>query len=318
MKIVVLDGYTLNPGDQSWDALKALGECVVYDRTPPADVVARAGGAEIVLTNKTVLDRAAIAALPRLRFIGVLATGFNIVDTAAARERGIPVTNVPEYGTKSVAQAVFALLLELCHHAGAHSAAVRAGRWTASPDFSFWDSPLVELDGLTLGVAGLGRIGKTVAAIGQAFGMRVLAYDPWQKEAPAGIAMTPDLDRLFRESDVLTVHCPLTPENRGMVNAARLALMKSSAFLVNTSRGPLVVEKDLADALNAGRLAGAGLDVLAVEPPPASNPLLTAKNCIITPHIAWATLAARRRLMATVAQNVRAFLAGKPTNVVNP
>jgi glycerate dehydrogenase len=316
MKLVVLDGYTLNPGDLSWDALKALIPCEVHPRTAPGDVLARAADAELVLTNKVVLDRAAIAALPRLRYIGVLATGYNVVDVAAARERGIVVTNVPEYGTRSVAQMVFALLLELCHHTGAHSEAVRAGRWTRSPDFSFWDSPLVELDGRTLGIVGLGRIGKTVASLGQAFGMRVMTFQHRPKEAPPGIRVTGNLDELFRESDVLTLHCPLTPETTGMVKASSLALMKKSAYLINTGRGPLVEEQDLADALNGGRIAGAGLDVLSKEPPAADNPLLSAKNCIITPHCAWATHAARRRLMETVVENARAFLAGVPRNIV--
>jgi glycerate dehydrogenase len=317
MKLVVLDGHTLNPGDLSWDALQALAPVEIFPRTAPRDVAARAGDAELVLTNKVVLDRAAIAALPKLRYIGVLATGYNVVDVAAARERGIVVTNVPEYSTRSVAQMVFALLLELCHHAGAHSGAVRAGRWTSSPDFAFWDFPLVELDGRTLGIVGLGRIGKAVAALGQAFGMKVLAYQHRPKDVPAGVAVTSSLDALFRESDVVTLHCPLTAETKGLVNAARLALMKRTAFLINTGRGPLVEEQDLADALNAGRIAGAGLDVLSQEPPPASNPLLQAKNCLVTPHIAWATHAARSRLMTTVVENVRAFLAGAPRNVVS-
>jgi glycerate dehydrogenase len=316
MKLVVLDGHTLNPGDLSWEALKALGPCDIYPRTAPGELAARAGEADLVLTNKVVLDRGAIAALPRLRYIGVLATGYNVVDLAAARERGIVVTNVPEYSTRSVAQMVFALLLELCQHAGAHSEAVRAGRWTTSIDFSFWDYPLVELDGRTLGIVGLGRIGRAVAALGQAFGMRVLAYQHRPKAAPAGVATTASLDELFRQSDVVTLHCPLTAETKGLVNAERLSMMKRTAFLINTGRGPLVVEQDLADALNAGRIAGAGLDVLSQEPPPASNPLLAAKNCIITPHCAWATQAARGRLMTTVVENVRAFLAGAPQNVV--
>lgn len=317
MKLVVLDGHALNPGDLSWDALKGLAPCEIHPRTDPRDMLARAAGAELVLTNKVVLDRAAIAALPKLRYIGVLATGYNVVDVAAARERGIVVTNVPEYSTRSVAQMVFALLLELCHHAGAHSGAVRAGRWTSSPDFAFWDFPLVELDGRTLGIVGLGRIGRAVAALGQAFGMKVLAYQHRPKDVPAGVAVTSSLDALFRESDVVTLHCPLTAETKGLVNAARLALMKRTAFLINTGRGPLVEEQDLADALNAGRIAGAGLDVLSQEPPPASNPLLQAKNCLVTPHIAWATHAARSRLMTTVVENVRAFLAGAPRNVVS-
>lgn len=318
MKLVVLDGHTLNPGDLSWEALQEQVLCEIYPRTQPADVIARAAGADLVLTNKVVLNRDVLAALPRLRYIGVLATGHNVVDGAAAKERGIPVTNVPEYGTRSVAQMVFALLLELCHHTGAHAEAVRAGRWTASADFAFWDHPLVELEGQTLGIVGLGRIGRAVAALGQAFGMRVLAYQQHPHPLPPGIRAAASLEELFRDSDVISLHCPLTPETKGLVNASRLALMKKTAFLINTGRGPLLAEQDVADALNAGRIAGAGLDVLSTEPPPAGNPLLAARNCIITPHIAWATLAARRRLMAEVVENVRAFLAGKPRNVVNP
>jgi glycerate dehydrogenase len=316
VKIVVLDGYTLNPGDLSWDALHALGDCMVYDRTPPELTVARARDAEMVLTNKTVLDARVIADLPALRYIGVLATGYNVVDTAAAAARGIPVTNVPAYSTASVAQFTFALLLELCHGVGHHARTVREGRWTASADFAYWDTPLIELDGLTMGIIGLGRIGQAVAQLAQAFSMRVIAHAPSRTTAPAGITLV-DLETLFRDSDVVSLHCPLTAQNAGMVNAARLALMKPTAFLLNTARGPLVDAAALADALHAGRLAGAAMDVLAVEPPPADNPLLTAPRCIITPHIAWATKAARTRLMTTAVQNVAAFLHSEPRNVVN-
>jgi len=317
VKIVVLDGYTLNPGDLSWDGLRALGECAVYDRTPPEQVVERARGAEAVLTNKVIIDREKIAQLPEMRYIGVLATGYNIVDTAAARERGIPVTNVPEYGTRSVAQMTFALLLELAQHVGHHAQTVREGRWTKSPDFCYWDYPLVELAGKTMGIVGIGRIGRATAELALAFGMKVLAHDVnTPANLPADIRMT-DLETLLRESDVVSLHCPLTAENQGLIDRERLALMKPTAFLINTSRGPLIVARDLADALNADRLAGAGVDVLPVEPPPADNPLFTAKNCLVTPHIAWATGAARARLMDTVVENLRAFLAGKSQNVVN-
>ncbi len=317
MKIVVLDAYTSNPGDLSWEPLKALGPCELFDRTPPELVVPRARDAEIVLTNKAVLDARAIEALPNLRYIGVLATGYNIVDVEAARRRGIPVCNVPEYGTASVAQATFALLLELTNHVGHHAQTVRQGRWSASPDFCYWDTPLVELAGLVLGIVGLGRIGRAVARIAQAFGMEVQAFDcAVPAGAVAGVRMVP-LDVLFGTSDVVTLHCPLTAENQGLVSAARLAQMKPGAMLLNTARGGLVVEADLARALEEGRLAGAGLDVLSVEPPPADHPLLRAPNCIITPHVAWATRAARARLIQAAADNVRAFLAGSPTNVVN-
>jgi glycerate dehydrogenase len=317
MRIVVLDGYTLNPGDLTWDGLKALGECVVYDRSPPAQVVARAQAAEIVFTNKIVLDAATLQALPKLRYIGVLATGYNVVDVCAARERNVVVTNIPTYGTRSVAQHVFALLLELTQHVGHHAGTVRDGRWSANPDWCYWDFPLIEMEGLTMGVVGFGRIGQAVATLASAFGMQVLAYDLQPPPTlPPGVRLA-DLDTVFAQSDVVSLHCPLTAENQGLVNARRLATMKSSAFLINTSRGPLINEADLAAALNAGRIAGAGLDVLAVEPPWADNPLLTARNCLITPHIAWATHAARARLMQIAVENLRAFLGGKPVNVVN-
>jgi glycerate dehydrogenase len=309
MNIVILDGYTLNPGDLSWDSLRALGSCIIHDRTPATLTVERALEAEIVLTNKTILDRACLTHLPRLRYIGVLATGHNVVDVATACERGIVVTNVPEYGTRSVAQHTFALLLELTHHCGDHAAAVRAGQWTASPDFSFWNHPLVELDDLTLGLIGYGHIGRAVGEMARAFGMRVIVHS---RSAPESVT----LDTIFRESDVVSLHCPLTPETRELVNASRLALMKPTAVLLNTSRGLLVNEQDLANALNTGCLAGAGLDVLSTEPPPSTNPLLTAANCIVTPHLAWATHAARERLLRTAIGNIRAFLDGKPQNTV--
>jgi len=314
MNIVVLDGFTANPGDLSWEPLRTLGDCTFYDRTPAALTVERARDAEIVLTNKVVLDRDTLLHLPRLRYIGVLATGTNVVDAASAAERGVTVTNVPAYSTRSVAQLVFALVLELAQHVGAHSAAARAGRWTTSPDFCFWDQSLVELDGLTLGLVGFGHIGQTVAGLGRAFGMHVIVHSRTRRPE-AGVEFV-DLETLFRQSDVLSLHCPLTPETKGLVNAGRLALMKPTAFLINTGRGPLVDEAALAEALNAGVLTGAGVDVLSTEPPRPDNPLLMAKNCLVTPHIGWATQAARERLLKTVVSNLQAFLSGKPQNVV--
>lgn len=318
MKIVVLDGFTLNPGDLSWEDLKSLGACEIYDRTAEKDVVPRAASAEIVLTNKTPVNRGQMQSLPGLKYLGVLATGYNIVDAAAARERHISVTNVPAYGTKSVAQMTLALLLELTQHTGHHAQTVREGRWSRSPDFCYWDHPLVELDGLTLGIVGFGRIGRAVAQLAVAFGMEILVYTPHPPETflPEGLQFV-GLDELFTRSDVVSLHCPLTPQNRELVDARRLGQMKRTAFLLNTSRGPLVDEVALAEALNAGCLAGAGLDVLAVEPPPTNNPLLAARNCLVTPHIAWASQAARSRLMRVAVANVRAFLAGQPVNVVN-
>jgi glycerate dehydrogenase len=319
MRIVVLDGHTLNPGDNPWDALARLGELTVYDRTAPADVVARAAQAEIVLTNKTLLDAAAIAALPRLRFIAVLATGYNVVDIAAARQRGIPVSNVPEYGTTGVAQHTLALLLELCHRVGDHARAVAAGDWTRAPDFSFWLAPPIELRGLTMGIVGVGRIGRRVAALADAFGMRVIANSASRRDAPdyEGFAWR-SIPELFAEADVISLHCPLTADNAQFVNRALLTRVKPSALLLNTARGGLIDEGALAEALASGRLAGAAVDVLSSEPPRPDNPLLTAPNCIITPHIAWASLPARRQLMAMTVRNVEAFLAGRPVNVVNP
>ena len=316
MNICVLDGFTLNPGDLSWRELQQLGPCELHDRTPPMEIIARATNAEIILTNKTPLTRATLAGLPKLKYIGVLATGTNVVDLGAARERGIPVTNVPAYGSRSVAQATFALLLELTQRTGHHAQRVRDGGWTRAADWCFWDSPLVELDGLTLGIVGLGRIGVTVAEIGRALGLKVIAHNYSTKSGPPFIRFV-DLESLFHTSDVVSLHCPLTPLTQKLVNAERLAWMKPSAFLLNTSRGPLIDEPALAAALNAGRLAGAGLDVLSVEPPPAENPLLSAKNCIITPHNAWGTSAARARLLHIAVENVRTFLDGKPQNVVN-
>jgi len=317
MKIVILDGFTLNPGDLSWDGLKSLGDCEIFDRTSPDEVVKRAADAELVLTNKTVLTRKQINRLPKLKYIGVLATGYNIVDVAAARERGVPVTNVPTYGTRSVAQMTFALLLELTQHVGYHAQTVDEGRWARSPDFCYWDYPLMELDGLTMGIVGFGRIGRTVADLAVAFGMKVLAHSrtiPQEKSQNIDFV---DLSRLFRTADVVSLHCPLTTETKHLVNAERLSSMKPTAFLLNTSRGPLIDELALAKALNSDQIAGAAVDVLEAEPPRADNPLFTAKNCLITPHIAWATRSARARLMATAVANAKAFLDGKLQNVVN-
>jgi len=316
LELVVLDGFTLNPGDLAWSALEALGECTVYERTAPELTLERARQADVVFTNKVVLGPAEFAQLPRLRYIGVLATGYNVVDVAAAREHGIVVTNIPAYGTRAVAQMTFALILELAQHVGHHARSVRDGRWSASRDFCYWDFPLVELGELTIGLVGFGRIGRAVAEVAAAFGMKVLAHDMAVASGAVPGATMVDLETLFRQSDVVSLHCPLTAENKGLVNATRLALMKPSAFLINTARGPLVNEADLAAALNAGRLAGAGLDVLTVEPPLPDNPLLTAHNCLITPHISWATMAARRRLMDIAVRNLRAFIAGQPQNVV--
>ena len=315
MKIVVLDGYTLNPDDLSWEELKGLGECAVYERTAPDELLERARGAQVLLTNKVILDREAIGNLTDLEYIGVLATGYNVVDIEAARDRRIVVTNVPAYSTDSVAQLVFALLLELVNAVGQHSEAVHAGKWSANVDFSFHETPLVELAGMTLGIVGYGAIGRAVARIARAFGMKVIVNTRTLVEDSEITCV--DLETVFTESDVVSLHCPLTPETQDLVNSERLQLMKNTGFLINTSRGPVVDEKALADALNAGQLAGAGVDVLSVEPPHENNPLLGATNCIITPHIAWATLAARKRLMATVLGNVRAWINGQPVNVVS-
>jgi glycerate dehydrogenase len=317
MKIVVLDGYTLNPGDLSWDALQSLGDCEIYERSTPDEVTKRAATAEAIITNKVMLGREQFQSLAKLRYIGVTATGYNIIDVAAARERGVTVTNVPAYGTRSVAQHTLALLLELAQHVGHHARTVRDGAWVQSPDWCYWERPLLELDGLTMGIVGYGRIGRAVGDLAAAFGMNVMASVSGRaKELPRDVSVA-ELDYLFRASDVVSLHCPLTPETKHLVNAERLALMKSTAFLLNTSRGPLIDEVALAEALNAGRLGGAGLDVLSIEPPPATSPLLSAKNCIVTPHIAWATRAARSRLMEVAVVNVRAFIEGKPQNVVS-
>ncbi|AGC67349.1 glycerate dehydrogenase HprA [Thermoclostridium stercorarium subsp. stercorarium DSM 8532] len=318
LKIVVLDGYALNPGDLSWDELKQLGETEIYDYTPFDKTIERAEGADIVLTNKTPLMEREISQLPRLKYIGVLATGYNVVDVEAAKKRNIVVTNVPAYGTKSVAQMTFALLLELTQHVQRHSDAVFNGEWTNSRDFCFWKYPLIELDGKTMGIIGFGNIGQAVADIAVAFGMNVLGYSRRRTDQSHRKNFRwAELDELLAESDVVSLHCPLTPETKGIVNIETLRKMKKSAFLINTGRGPLVVEEDLAYALNNDIIAGAGLDVLSVEPPKADNPLFRAKNCVITPHIAWATKEARLRLMHTAVENVKAFLKGEPVNVVN-
>ena len=315
MKLVVLDGYTLNPGDLSWDALKQLASVEVHDRTPADKIVSVGADAEIVLTNKAPITAATIAAWPKLKYIGVLATGYNIVDTASAKARGVVVCNVPAYSTPSVAQMTFALLLELTHHVGLHAQTVRDGKWTKAADFCYWEKPLVELAGRTLGLVGLGAVGRAVANIAKAFGMHVIGYS---RSGPGDSGVEGvSLDDLFRRSDVISLHCPLTPQTQGLINAEQLSLMKPDALLINTGRGALVDEPALAAALHAGKLGGAGLDVLSTEPPKADNPLLKAPRCYITPHIAWASGAARSRLMNTATENVKAFLAGKPVNVVS-
>lgn len=318
MKIVVLDGYTLNPGDNPWDEVARFGELSVHDRTPEDLILERSAGAQILLTNKTRLTAQTLSALPELKLICVLATGYNVVDLERSAQLGIPVVNVPEYGSDSVAQHAIALLLELTNRVALYDAAVKRGEWSHSRDFTLVADPLMELCDRTLGIVGLGRIGGRVAQIAHAMGMEVVAHNPRHRVAPEGVPVQwLTLEELFAASDVVSLHCPLTAQNEGLVNKALLGLMPSHALLLNTSRGPLIKEQDLADALNSGRIAGAALDVTAQEPIPAESPLLGAKNCIITPHIAWATLAARRRLMATTAKNIAAWLAGKPQNVVN-
>lgn len=317
MKIVVLDGFAANPGDLSWEGMKALGECTIYDRTAPEEVVERAAGAEVLLTNKVIISANHLAALPELKYIGVLATGYNVVDTAAAKERGIIVTNIPAYSTASVSQIVFAHILNICQQVQHHSQEVHKGRWVNSQDFCFWDTPLMELRGKRIGLVGLGHTGYNTARIAIGFGMQVCAYTSKSHfQLPPEIKKM-ELDELFSECDIISLHCPLTPETKEMVNAKRLALMKPTAILINTGRGPLINEQDLADALNNGQIYAAGVDVLSCEPPRADNPLLTAKNCYITPHIAWATAEARERLMHIAINNLQAFINGKPENVVN-
>jgi len=317
MNIVVLDGYTLNPGDLSWAELHQLGTCRIYDRTPAAKVIERAQEAEILIINKIIIGKHEIAQLPKLQYIGLCSTGYNVVDIAAAAQNKIMVTNVPAYGTNSVAQMVFAHLLNLCQHVSEHAESVKQGNWANAPDFCYWNFPLIELDGLALGIIGMGQISQAVARIAQQFGMKIIYHDPRILPDIDKNYRSVDLDTIFRESDVVTLHCPLTTETSQMVNAKKLSLMKPSSFLINTSRGQLIDEHALAEALNRGRIASAGLDVLTTEPPRPDNPLLTANNCYITPHIAWATRAARQRLMDAVVNNLRSFLDGKPVNLVS-
>ncbi|MBD0367498.1 MAG: D-2-hydroxyacid dehydrogenase [Flavisolibacter sp.] len=318
MKIVVLDGYTLNPGDLSWDGLKQFGDVTIYDRTPADKVVERADGAEIVFTNKTPVGEDALNQLPDLKFIGVLATGFNIVNTDVAKQRGVLVANVPGYGTTSVVQMTFALLLELCLHVQRHSDVVMEGKWARSADWCFWDYPLVELAGKTIGIIGFGRIGRQVGDVATAFGMNIIGNSRTQSDqSHRNNFRWADVPQLLEESDVVSIHCPLFPETKGLINKESLQRMKKSAFLLNTSRGPIIVDEDLADALNNEVIACAGIDVLSVEPPSKENTLFKSKNCIITPHIAWATKEARERLMKTTVHNLAAFLNGNPVNVVN-
>ena len=312
MKIVVLDGYAANPGDLSWAPLEALGELTVYDRTPADQIAARIADAELVLTNKAVLSRELIAGAKKLRYIGVLATGYNVVDVAAAKELGVVVTNIPAYSTDSVAQLVFALLLEICHNVGHHSQAVHAGRWSANQDFCFWDTPLIELAGKTMGIVGYGRIGHKVAEIARCFGMNVIAWTRTPRD-PECVS----LDELLERSDVISLHCPLFPETKNLINRDTIAKMKDGVILINTSRGPVVNDADLRAALESGKVYAAGADVSTVEPIPADSPLLGAKNMFLTPHIAWATFEARERLMDIAVKNVEAFLSGAPVNTVN-
>ena len=319
MKIVILDGYTENPGDLSWEALERFGELTVYDRTPDddAEIARRIGDAEIVLTNKCPIRRAVLDACPGIRYISVLATGYNIVDVACAREKGIPVSNVPTYGTAAVGQFAIALLLEICHHVAHHADAVRQGRWESNPDWCFWDYPLIELDGKTMGIIGFGRIGQTTGRIAKAMGMKILATGSRETEAGRSIADYVTLDELLARSDVVVLHCPLFPSTQGIINRETIAKMKDGVILINNSRGPLIVEQDLADALNSGKVYAAGLDVVSTEPIRGDNPLLTAKNCFITPHISWAPKESRERILSITAENLRAFLAGEPVNLVN-
>ena len=318
MKIVVLDGYALNPGDLSWEHLKQLGDLAVYERTPLGQVYERAKDADIIFTNKTPVPAEIINKLSFLKYIGVLATGFNIVDTEAAKQKGVLVTNVPGYGTASVVQLTIALLVELCLRVQRHSDAVMDGKWARSADWSFWDYPLVELSGKTIGIIGFGNIGQGVADIATAFGMKIIAHSRTQTDqSQRNNFRWVSIAELFETADVISIHCPLTPETKGLINSDSLNQMKRSAFLLNTSRGPIIIDEDLAGALNNDIIAGAGIDVLSVEPPSRDNPLFKAKNCIITPHLAWATKESRLRLMTSVVNNLAAFLAGNPINVVN-
>lgn len=317
MKIVVLDGYTENPGDLSWGGFEAIGETVVYDRTPGDQIVERIGEAEIVILNKTPITRATLEACPGIKYIGVLATGYNVVDTDAARERGIPVCNIPSYGTASVGQFAIALLLEICHHIGAHSDSVHNGDWERSADWCYWNHPLIELDGKTMGIIGFGRIGQATGRIAKALGMKVIAYDAHPSDAGRALAGYVELDTLLATSDVIALHCPLFPETQGIIDRAAIAKMKDGVIILNNSRGALIVEQDLADALDSGKVAAAGLDVVSTEPIRGDNPLLKAKNCIITPHISWAARESRQRIMDMAVENLKAFLGGGAVNVVN-
>ena len=316
MKIVVLDGYTLNPGDLSWEGIKNLGECTIYDRTPPEKTVERAGDAEAVFTNKVVFNHGVISQLHNLKFIGVLATGYNVVDLDAATKAGIVVTNIPAYSTASVAQMVFSHILHIVQNVSMHADSVKKGDWAKSIDFSYHLTPQTELAGKTIGIIGFGQIGQAVAKIALAFGMNVIFHNRSKKETKSDIRQV-DLNMLLAESDFISINCPLTDENAGFINKAAIGKMKTSAILINTGRGPLINETDLAEALNKGRIAGAGLDVLSTEPPSPDNPLLTAKNCYITPHVAWATTEARERLMQIATENLKRFLNGTPQNKVN-
>ena len=318
MKIVVLDGYTLNPGDITWEGLEALGDVTVYDRTKPEDIISRIGDAEVVYTNKTPVSRETLDASGNIRFIGVLATGYNIVDIEAAKEKEIMVANIPTYGTAAVSQFAIALLLELCHHIGAHSDAVKDGEWTSNPDWCFWKYPLVELAGKTMGIIGFGRIGQDTGKIAQALGMQVLAYDEYPRpELETDTCHYADLDTLLAKSDVISLHCPLFPSTEGIINKETIAKMKTGVMIINDSRGPLIVEEDLRDALNSGKVGGAAVDVVSTEPIQMDNPLLQAKNVIITPHIAWAPKESRQRLMDIAVNNLKYYLEGKPQNIVN-
>ncbi len=321
MKIVVLDGFTLNPGDLDWKGLETIGECVVYDRTSLNNVqeaIDRIGDAEIVFTNKTPMPKALFDACPSIKFVGVLATGYNVVDVNAAKEKGIIVTNIPTYGTAAVGQFTIALLLEICHHIGHHNEAVHNGKWENNADWCFWDYPLIELDGKTMGIIGYGRIGQSTGKIAQALGMKVLAYDEYKNPSlESETCKYVELNELLKQSDVIALHCPLFPNTQGIINKENIAKMKDGVIILNDSRGPLIVEQDLADALNSGKVAAAGLDVVSTEPIKGNNPLLNAKNCIITPHIAWAPKESRKRLMDIAVNNLEAFIAGNPVNVVN-
>lgn len=317
MKIVILDGYTENPGDLSWEGFENLGELTVYDRTPKGLEIERIGDAEIVYTNKTPITREIIDACPSVKYIGVLATGYNVVDYEYAREKGIPVTNIPTYGTDAVGQFAISLLLEICHHIGHHSQAVHEGKWEDCPDFCFWDYPLIELAGKTMGILGFGRIGQVTGRIAKALGMKVLAYDSFENETGRQIAEYVGLDTLLESSDVISLHCPLFPETKEIINKDTIARMKDGVIILNNSRGPLIAEQDLADALNSGKVYAAGLDVVSTEPICENNPLLKAKNCLITPHISWAPKESRQRLMDIAVDNLAQFVKGNPVNVVN-